>query len=144
MCYREYEPNPFLFFLIIYLFVYLSGQTTLRFRLVSLILLTFCQFLFWDVTSELFFFSPPLSSISHLCIFPFLFDFNLDLFHVNCHPYIPLPPVPLLILPLWLSASLSSTYVFALAQLSAACSSCTHTDTHICVHAHDSVEESSR
>lgn len=66
MCYREYEPNPFLFFLIIYLFVYLSGQTTLRFRLVSLILLTFCQFLFWDVTSELFF-SHLLSPPSHIC-----------------------------------------------------------------------------
>ncbi len=90
-------------------------------------------------------FFDPLSPFSHLCISPFFLILSLTSFIIRqalapsplylfLHhlPLSCLLPIPLCTfqstsLSSSLSPSLSSEYVFALAQLSAACSSCTHT-----------------
>lgn len=91
-----------------------------------------------------------ISSLTSLIICqPSLASLPISLF-LHHLPLFCLLPIPLCTfqstsLSFSLSPSLSSAYVFALAQLSAACSSCTHTPCthlHIYVHGHDSVEES--
>lgn len=138
-----------LLFPVIYLFLYFSHQSTLWLN-VSLILrcITLCCVVFFracllHLTSAHL---PVLSDfISHLFYsLSAFFDFvSLSLFSVHLPPF--LCRRALLSSPCSLPLS-ADCIPFALAQLSAACFSCTHTCTHlhICVHAHDSVEESPR
>lgn len=135
-----------LLFPVIYLFLYFSHQSTLWLN-VSLILrcITLCCVVFFracllHLTSAHL---PVLSDfISHLFYsLSAFFDFvSLSLFSVHLPPF--LCRRALLSSPCSLPLS-ADCIPFALAQLSAACFSCTHTCTHlhICVHAHDSVEE---
>lgn len=139
-----------LLFPVIYLFLYFSHQSTLwlnvslNFEMHNLVLCwVFFPACLLHLTSAHL---PVLSDfISHLFYsLSAFFDFvSLSLFSVHLPPF--LCRCTLLSSPCSLPLS-ADCIPFALAQLSAACFSCTHTCTHlhICVHAHDSVEESPR
>lgn len=150
-CYHGHEPNTsslscYLSFSLLLTSVYTVVKRVSHFEMHNLVL---C------------FFFPSMSPPPHICAFACSFWFYLPplLFSVSllwlCLSFSflsspsSLPPFlcrcTLLSSPCSLPLS-ADCIPFALAQLSAACFSCTHTCTHlhICVHAHDSVEESPR
>lgn len=149
---HELKPLPLSF----PLFIFLSTSNARPHSVVTLLSLVLPYFLPRPsrCNATFFFYLPYFSS--HLCICPFFLISSAPFFRV-CQPLVS-SPLSLFLnhLPLFcplpipfctfqstsfsssLSPSLSNVYVSALAQLSAACSSCTHrykpcTHLHICV-----------
>lgn len=147
-CYHGHELNTsslscYLSFSLLLTSVYTVVTRVSHFEMHDLVMCCFFSACLLHLTSAHL---PVLSDfISHLFYsLSAFFDFvSLSLFSVHLPPF--LCRRALLSSPCSLPLS-AECIPFALAQLSAACFSCTHTCTHlhICVHAHDSVEESPR